>query len=204
MAAPSANKFGQVSPTTAQHVRDEFGDEMDDLLTCVLDGGQSEVGIESTIVDVSRGHVVLLRPGHITATQIADVLGSWPELPDHSAPRASGTLESHYAPHTPVVLVDGEQLNEVLQKLHEHGRRVALMQHDAEVHAQVLARISMPVNPAGFAYALYAALRAMDNANADVIVVQTPPIDEAWNGINDRLRRAAHDSSGILSRLLQD
>lgn len=204
VAAPSANKFGQVSPTTAQHVHDEFGDDIDGLLTCVLDGGQSEVGIESTIVDVSRGHVVLLRPGHITAAQIADVLGSWPALPDHSAPRASGTLESHYAPHTPVVLVDGEQLNEVLQKLHEHGSRVALMQHDAEVHIPVLARIALPANPAGFAYALYAALRAMDDVNADVIVVQTPPTDETWNGINDRLRRAAHDSSGILSRLLQD
>ncbi len=204
VAAPSANKFGQVSPTTAQHVRDEFGNDMDDLLTCVLDGGQSEVGIESTIVDVSRGHAVLLRPGHITAAQIADVLGSWPALPDQGAPRASGTLESHYAPHTPVMLVDGPQLNEILQKLHEHGRKVALMQYDAEVHSSVVAQISLPANPAGFAYALYAALRTMDNANADVIVVQTPSIDEEWNGINDRLRRAAHDSAGILSRLLQD
>lgn len=204
VAAPSANKFGQVSPTTAQHVHDEFGDDIDGLLNCVLDGGQSEVGIESTIVDVSRGHVVLLRPGHITAAQIADVLGTWPALPDHGAPRASGTLESHYAPHTPVVLVDGEYLNETLQKLQEHGRKVALMQYDAEVLTPVLERISLPANPAGFAYALYAALRAMDNANADVIVVQTPPTDETWNGINDRLRRAAHDSAGILSRLLQD
>ena len=204
VAAPSANKFGQVSPTTAQHVRDEFGYDMDDLLTCVLDGGQSEVGIESTIVDVSRGQVVLLRPGHITAAQIADVLGSWPTLPDHRAPRAPGTLESHYAPHTPVVLVDSDQLNDILQKLHDHGRRVALMQYDGQVHIPVLARISLPVTAAGFAYALYAALRTMDSAKADVIVVQTPPTDEVWNAINDRLHRAAHDSSGILSRLLQD
>jgi L-threonylcarbamoyladenylate synthase len=77
------------------------------------------------------------------------------------------------------------------------------MQYDAQVLTPVLARIALPENPAGFAYALYAALRAMDNANADVIVVQTPPTEESWNGINDRLRRAAHDSSGILSRLLQ-
>lgn len=203
VAAPSANKFGQVSPTTAQHVHDEFADDEGALLTCILDGGQSEVGIESTIVDVSRGHAVLLRPGHITAAQIADVLGSWPALPDHTAPRASGTLESHYAPHTPVVLVDAVQLNDVLQKLDARGRRVALMQYDAEVHTPIFARIALPENAAGYAYALYAALRAMDNANADVIVVQTPPVDDAWNGINDRLRRAAHDSAGILSRLLQ-
>lgn len=204
VAAPSANKFGQVSPTTAQHVHDEFGADTDGLLTCVLDGGQSEVGIESTIVDVSREHAVLLRPGHITAAQIADVLGTLPAAPDHSAPRASGTLESHYAPHTPVVLVDSAQLNEVLQKLRTHGRQVALMHYDAELHESVLASISLPANPAGFAYALYAALRAMDDENADVIVVQTPPTEESWNGINDRLRRAAHDSAGILSRLLQD
>ncbi len=204
IAAPSANKFGQVSPTTAQHVRDEFSDDTEDLLTCVLDGGQSEVGIESTIVDVSRGHAVLLRPGHITAAQIADVLGSWPALPDRNAPRASGTLESHYAPHTPVVLVDGEQLQEVLQALHAGGRQVALIQHDTEANSLAHARIALPATPAGYAYGLYAALRAMDEVNADVIVVQSPPSDDIWNGINDRLRRAAHDSAGILLRLLQD
>ena len=204
IAAPSANKFGHVSPTTAQHVRDEFAADKNGLLNCILEGGQSEVGIESTIIDLSRGHPVLLRPGHISAAQIADVLGVWPALPDQGAPRASGTLESHYAPHTPVALVDGAQLHIVLQKLQARGRRVALMQHVAEDFAAVAASVSLPVTPAAYAHDLYAALRAMDEVHADVIVVQAPPIDDAWSGVNDRLRRAAHDSSGILSRLLQD
>ncbi|MDO8304881.1 L-threonylcarbamoyladenylate synthase [Herminiimonas sp.] len=204
IAAPSANKFGHVSPTTAQHVRDEFSEDKNGLLNCILEGGQSEVGIESTIIDLSRGHPVLLRPGHISAAQIAAVLGVWPALPDQGAPRASGTLESHYAPHTPVALVDGAQLRAVLQKLQARGRRVALMQHAAEGFAAVAASVSLPATPAAYAHDLYAALRAMDQVHADVIVVQAPPIDDAWSGVNDRLRRAAHDSAGILSRLLQD
>lgn len=204
IAAPSANKFGHVSPTTAQHVRDEFSEDKNGLLNCILEGGQSEVGIESTIIDLSRGHPVLLRPGHISAAQIAAVLGVWPALPDQGAPRASGTLESHYAPHTPVALVDGAQLHAVLQKLHARGRRVALMQHVAEGFATVAASVSLPATPAAYAHDLYAALRAMDDVHADVIVVQAPPGDDAWSGVNDRLRRAAHDSAGILSRLLPD
>ncbi|MNR78034.1 Threonylcarbamoyl-AMP synthase [compost metagenome] len=203
VAAPSANKFGHVSPTTAQHVRDEFAADADSLLSCILDGGQSEVGIESTIVDMSRGHAVLLRPGHISAAQIAAVLGSAPALPDQGAPRASGTLESHYAPHTPVAMVDGEHLLAILQKLYSCGRRVALIQHAADAIPPVAANMSMPVTPTAYAHDLYAALRAMDEVHADVIVVETPPADAAWSGVNDRLRRAAHDSAGILQQLLQ-
>lgn len=204
VAAPSANKFGHVSPTTAQHVRNEFGSDADSLLTCILDGGQSEVGIESTIVDMSRGHAVLLRPGHISAEQIAAVIGYLPASPDQAAPRASGTLESHYAPLTPVVLVDGEHLLAVLQKLNLRGRRVALMQYAVDAMPPVAASISLPDTPIAYAHDLYAALRAMDDIHADVIVVQTPPADAAWSGVNDRLRRAAHDSAGILQRLLAD
>jgi len=103
IAAPSANRFGHVSPTTAQHVREEFGSSVE-----VLDGGPCEVGIESTIIDLSRGFAALLRPGHITPRQIADVLGVAPRLPDGSdatAPRASGTLKAHYAPRTPLALL---------------------------------------------------------------------------------------------------
>ncbi|WP_217619362.1 Sua5/YciO/YrdC/YwlC family protein, partial [Achromobacter sp. GbtcB20] len=102
-AAPSANKFGHVSPTLAQHVRDEFG--ADGSVAMVLDGGAAQVGIESTIVDLSRlaSHgPVLLRPGHVSAEAIAAVIDQLPSAPDAAAPRASGTLESHYAPHTPV------------------------------------------------------------------------------------------------------
>jgi len=202
IAAPSANKFGHVSPTTAQHVRDEFGADRSGLLKCILEGGQSEVGIESTIVDLSRGRAVLLRPGHISAERIAEVLGSMPAMPDAEAPRASGTLESHYAPLTPVVLVDSGELGDILRKLHAHDRRVALMHYRTSDKAAV-AHVAMKDDAAAYAHDLYAALRKMDEARADLIVVEAPPTSSAWQGVNDRLRRAAHDSRGVLNRLLE-
>jgi len=203
VAAPSANKFGHVSPTTAQHVRDEFG--ADPRLASVLDGGQSEVGIESTIVDLSRLAThgpVLLRPGHISAEAIAAVIDQLPARPDAAAPRASGTLESHYAPHTPVAMQDTATLADTLARLADAGRKVALIHYSAlpAVHAGV----QLPATPEGFAHALYSALRAMDGTGADVILVEAPPQDGAWLGVNDRLRRAAHGSSGIVHGLLHD
>ena len=153
VAAPSANKFGHVSPTTAQHVRDEFGS--DARIAAVLDGGQSEVGIESTIVDLSRLAThgpVLLRPGHISAESIAAVIDQMPARPDAAAPRASGTLESHYAPHTPVAMQDTATLAATLERLHGAGRKVALIHYSPlpSTHAEV----ALPATPAGFAHAL--------------------------------------------------
>jgi L-threonylcarbamoyladenylate synthase len=202
LAAPSANKFGHVSPTTAQHVRDEFGAEAG---IGVLDGGQSAVGIESTIVDLSRLAThgpVLLRPGHISAEAIAAVIDSLPARPDAAAPRASGTLESHYAPHTPVAMQDTATLAGTLARLASAGRKVALIHYTGmpAVHATV----RLPATPDGFAHALYAALRAMDGSGADVILVEAPPQDGAWLGVNDRLRRAAHGSSGIVHGLINN
>lgn len=201
IAAPSANKFGNVSPTTAQHVRDEFG--ADGTVAAILDGGQSQVGIESTIVDLSRLAThgpVLLRPGHISADAIAAVIDSVPAAPDAAAPRASGTLESHYAPHTPVAMQDGSELLATLAKLQAAARKVALIHYSdfPPAHAEV----RLPSSPEGFAHALYAALRAMDQAGADVILVEAPPRSGEWLGVNDRLRRAAHGSSGIVHGLL--
>jgi L-threonylcarbamoyladenylate synthase len=203
IAAPSANKFGHVSPTTAQHVRDEFGGDRNGLLTCILEGGQSDVGIESTIVDLSRGRAVLLRPGQISAERIAEVLGDMPGMPDAEAPRASGTLESHYAPRTPVALVDHAVLGDTLGRLHERGRRVALLHHRPNA-APVAAQLALAEEAGAYAHDLYAALRKMDDAHADLIVVETPPSTSAWQGVNDRLRRAAHDSAGMLNRLLDE
>ena len=201
IAAPSANKFGNVSPTTAQHVRDEFG--ADGTVAAILDGGQSQVGIESTIVDLSRLAThgpVLLRPGQISADAIAAVIDSVPAAPDAAAPRASGTLESHYAPHTPVAMQDSAELLATLGKLQAAGRKVALIHYGdfPPAHAEV----RLPSSPEGFAHALYAALRSMDQAGADVILVQAPPRGGDWLGVNDRLRRAAHGSSGIVHGLL--
>lgn len=201
VAAPSANKFGHVSPTLAEHVRHEF---TDGEVALVLDGGAAQVGIESTIVDLSRleSHgPVLLRPGHIGADEIEAVIGQRPAAPDAAAPRASGTLESHYAPRTPVVLQDASDLPATLARLAAAGRKAALIHFSGlpAAHAHIL----LPAEPAGYAHKLYAALRAMDGAGADVILAETPPQDAAWLGVNDRLRRAAHGSERTLQTLLQ-
>jgi L-threonylcarbamoyladenylate synthase len=200
VAGPSANKFGHVSPTTAQHVRDEFAQTP--LVDYVLDGGQSDVGIESTILDVSRVDthgVVLLRPGQISIDDVARVLGVVPNLPDVAAPRASGTLDAHYAPHTPVTQVAPEAVAATLAAL--SGKKIAVITRTIRVDA-VHAQFAMPQAAAAYAHDLYAALRNMDQTGADVIVVEALPQDAQWQGVNDRLRRAAHDSAGILHALI--
>jgi L-threonylcarbamoyladenylate synthase len=208
VAAPSANKFGHVSPTTAQHVLTEFELETapSGLITAVLDGGQSAVGIESTIIDLTRLETlgpVLLRPGHITVSQIKAVLGVTPVSPDAAAPRVSGSLNAHYAPNTPVVLIAAGQLDDYLQRLLDAGKRVALMGSlDSTMRPQLAAWQQLPDDPVAYAHDLYAALRSLDQASADVILVQALPDDAAWQGINDRLRRAAFDSLGIMQKLL--
>lgn len=203
LAAPSANRFGHVSPTTAAHVLDEFGHGPGSPLAAVLDGGASEVGIESTIVDLTRMDTsgpALLRPGQISAEQIARVIGTWPGVGGAGGPRVSGALASHYAPRTPVVLVAREWLASTLARL--AGRRVALIVTDAALAAG-RAHVALPAQPDGYAQGLYAALRQMDAVGAEVIVVERPPQDDAWTGINDRLRRAAHGSEEVLDRLIK-
>jgi len=202
VAAPSANKFGNVSPTTAQHVHDEFGD--DPRLAAILDGGSSQVGIESTILDMSRLAThgpVLLRPGHITAQQIADVIGAMPRQPDQAAPRASGTLESHYAPKAPVALLPTGDIEKTLAELKLRGRCAALIHYTPFVLSQP--NVALPAEPKGYAYGVYAALRAMDQQQVELILVEAPPGDDAWLGVNDRLRRAAFGSTGIIERFLK-
>lgn len=201
IAAPSANKFGHVSPTLADHVVDEF--DMDDTVAMVLDGGPSQVGIESTIVDLSRLDThgpVLLRPGHISAEAIAAVIERLPAAPDAAAPRASGTLESHYAPHTPVAMQERATLLETIEQLHAAGHKIALIHVSTMPETHAAQRL--PPRAAGFAHALYAALRALDGQGADIILVEAPPQQGEWLGVNDRLRRAAHGSTGIVHGLL--
>jgi L-threonylcarbamoyladenylate synthase len=205
VAAPSANKFGNVSPTTAQHVRDEFAGEVGEgkVIAAVLDGGNSQVGIESTILDLSRLAThgpVLLRPGHISAQQIADVIGQLPQAPDQAAPRASGTLESHYAPKAPVALLPTRDIPCTVSALAARGRRVALIHYTPIAASEP--SVALPDEPKGYAYGVYAALRAMDQEQVDLILVETPPQDGAWAGVNDRLRRAAFGSTGIIERFL--
>ena len=185
VAAPSANKFGRISPTTAAHVRVELGG----AVAAVLDGGECEVGIESTIIDLSRGRAVQLRPGQITPAQIAAVLGVEVELPDAAAPRAPGALESHYAPRTPLNMVAAAELPARLAAL--RGRKVAVLARAAapeglqEVHWQ-----EAPRAVAGYAHELYASLRRLDDLACELILVEVPPAVPEWQGVNDRLRRA--------------
>ncbi|RJX31712.1 MAG: threonylcarbamoyl-AMP synthase [Oxalobacter sp.] len=197
VAAPSANRFGHVSPTTAQHVRDEFkdGEKLDARLGMILDGGQSEVGIESTILDLSRWEkkgAVLLRPGHISVERIAEVIGVMPCAPDIAAPRASGTLESHYAPRTPVVLVSSSELATNMKQWVAAGKRIALIHYTAVGDTGAIVHRALPAVADGYAHHLYASLRALDGVGADLIAVELPPQNAAWHGVNDRLRRAAH------------
>lgn len=207
VAAPSANKFGHVSPTTSAHVTEEFPDEIQSgMIAAVLDGGQSDVGIESTIVDMSRLAThgpVLLRPGHITAAQLEQVLGVPIAAPDQTAPRASGTLEAHYAPNTPVVLVDEEKLDATIAQLLAAGKRVAVMAYHAHSTTPGLqAWRQLNDNPVAYAHDLYADLRELDHVEADIILVEALPAGREWQGVRDRLRRAAFDSQGVLQRLL--
>lgn len=192
VAAPSANRFGHVSPTTAQHVRDEFGDTIH-----VLDGGSSDVGIESTIIDLSRGFPALLRPGHVTPQDIADVLGEMPRLPDGtdaSAPRASGTLKAHYAPRTPLALLPFDVLEPMLAA-RAPDERVALVARASRAgrwaEADGVHFVAAPEDPHLYARDLYGLLRALDRANVSRILIEKLPDTIEWIAVNDRLGRAA-------------
>lgn len=193
VAAPSANRFGHVSPTTAQHVRDEFG-----AAVHVLDGGACDVGIESTILDLSRGFPALLRPGHVTPHDIARVLGEAPRLPDGSdatAPRASGTLKAHYAPRTPLALLPFEALEPLLAAARDAGESVALVARASRAGAWAQAAgvhfVAAPEEPQEYARELYGLLRALDRANVSRILIEKLPETIEWIAVNDRLGRAA-------------
>lgn len=183
LAAPSANRFGRVSPTLAAHVVDEF-----DQGLLVLDGGPCEVGIESTIVDCSRGRPVLLRPGVLTPAQIEAAAGTSLHAPDAQAPRASGTLAAHYAPRAVVRLMTTEALRAALA-----GRRpagLAVYSRSALDLGETPGRV-MPGQARAAARQLFAVLRELDAAGAAEIWVESPPAEPAWDGVRDRLTRAA-------------
>ena len=190
VAAPSANRFGRVSPTTARHVQDELGA---DLL--VLDGGPCAVGIESTIVDCTRGVPVLLRPGAITRAQIAAACGLQPlskeDLPAHT-PRASGTLEAHYAPAAKVRLMDARALQTALDLLGADAAHIAVYARSAlHTRSSRLVMRRMPDDAAAAAQQLFAVLRGFDDQAVKLIWIETPPATPEWEGVRDRLQRAA-------------
>ena len=190
LSAPSANQFGRVSPTCARHVQGEFGDAL-----LILDGGTCDVGIESTIVDCTRGAPVLLRPGQITRTQIEQACGQALQQQAalaQPAPKASGTLESHYAPRARVRLMDAAAIHQRLQALGVHAGNLGIWSRDAlpDTGAGVLWR-QQSAQAATAAHDLFAVLRDLDARGVQQIWVETPPDTPDWEGVRDRLQRAA-------------
>ncbi|HEY4137043.1 MAG TPA: L-threonylcarbamoyladenylate synthase, partial [Casimicrobiaceae bacterium] len=177
IAAPSANRFGHVSATTAAHVAADLGSAP----AMILDGGACEVGIESTIVAFRDGAALLLRPGAISVAELAHVLGRSPQPADGTAPRVSGSLAAHYSPRTPASLLPVDELRAELAHLLERDERVAVLARTIERpddfdgvwiagHRDVIE----------YARDLYANLRSLDAANADAILIEAPPDDAAW------------------------
>jgi L-threonylcarbamoyladenylate synthase len=187
VAAPSANRFGRISPTTARHVADDLGD----AVALILDGGPCAVGIESTIVAFVDDAPVLLRPGGIAVADLEHALGRSLATRDGRAPRAPGTLPAHYAPRTPAVLVAPAALLAELAQLGERDEDVAVLARTVERPTDFEdAWIRAPAEAAAYAHDLYANLRTLDAANADVILVESVPPDDAWLAVRDRLARA--------------
>jgi L-threonylcarbamoyladenylate synthase len=192
IAAPSANSFGRISPTTAAHVRADLGEAPQGKVDCILDGGPCPVGIESTIVDFTGVTPRLLRPGSITRAQLEGVLGV--PVPDagSSAPRASGRLDSHYAPRTPLVLVPMAGLAAAINA--RRGERLGVLAPaDALLDAspQAVLRLIAPSSAEDYARRLYAMLHELDASGASTLLVVQPPQGPDWDGVHDRLRRAA-------------
>ena len=187
VAAPSANRFGRISPTQAQHVVDEFGEAL-----LVLDGGECEVGIESSIVDCSGAVPALLRPGQIPRERIEAAAGMRLAEPTAGSPRASGTLEAHYAPRAKLRLMPAAMLNTALQMLGDSPLRLAVYSRTVTLpHGSRLQRRAMPDDPDRAAHELFATLRELDAHGLDLIWVEEPPGGSSWEGVRDRLARAA-------------
>jgi len=183
VAAPSANKFGRISPTSARHVREDLGHEVD----MILDGGPCGIGIESTIVDLSRDRPVLLRPGYVGVSEIAAVLGSAPEPADWDAPRAPGTQESHYAPRSPLRLIAAARWEDNLAGV---SLQRAVLSFRARPAGEYALWMTADADPGVFARDLYSNLRVLDACGCDEIWVEEPPARTEWVAVLDRLRRA--------------
>jgi len=178
VAAPSANLFGNISSTTAAHVNEELKVDL------VLDGGASEVGIESTILDLSGGEAVLLRPGGISKAQLEKILKIKEKQPD--SPRHSGGLERHYAPKTPALLVPPHALDAEIAQREDAVAVLAFSRPDERVDYW----IRMPREPRAYAQRLYAALRELDGTGCATILIEAPPETAEWAAVRDRLSRA--------------
>ncbi|WP_437925506.1 L-threonylcarbamoyladenylate synthase [Sorangium sp. So ce291] len=190
IAAPSANRSTAISPTTAEHVEKSLGGRID----AIVDGGTTAVGIESTIVDVTRSPARLLRPGHVAAETIAALVplqtsAGLITAPGERAP-SPGTHARHYAPRARVALVPGEAVRDEVERAARAGARAGAIERGARTAAGPHAEL-LPADPAGYAAALYAALHRLEDAACDVIVIAAVPEDPAWDAVRDRLARAS-------------
>ena len=196
LAAPSANSFGRVSPTTAQHVIDDLGVKPRGKVDLVVDGGACPVGIESTIVDVCSNPPTLLRPGAVTRDQLQHALGRRVADARAQSPRTSGRLEKHYAPHTPLTVMQVDELSALVSK--PGGARLALLaplnllQH---CRADVALAIAAAERADEYARLLYSSLHRLDASGAQRLIVAAPPGGSPWEAIHDRLRRAQAGSA---------
>ena len=191
VAAPSANRFGRVSPTTAGHVQQELGDNVD----LILEGGDCRVGLESTILDLTGERPAILRPGGISAEQLSEALGETVGLcaATDKQIRAPGMLKSHYAPNSPLQLVSLPELPDVISIHVKTGTSVAVMTCFARQNFDLpgCRVIRMPTDPTGYGRTLYSTLRMLDESAPGLILAEAPPDSPPWLAVNDRLCRAA-------------
>jgi L-threonylcarbamoyladenylate synthase len=188
IAAPSANRYGRISPTRAEHVREEFGAEV----RVVLDGGDCKLGLESTIVACLDGQVQLLRPGSVTLSQLEQVVGEVQTQISAQTPRVPGSAAAHYAPLTPLSVISSDQLEQQVALLTDAGVRVGVLaQHPPLGTYRLTTWINGGARPENYAHDLYAHLRTLDKAGCARILVQEVPGDERWDAAYDRLHRAA-------------
>ena len=198
VAAPSANRFGRISPTSAEDVKAEFGNE----LGMILDGGACQVGIESTIIDVSGPIPRILRPGMILIESIYVALYELglkvPDANRDDTPRVPGSMPAHYSPSTPLKLFPSTNLIQAVEKLEREGQEVAVLSFQS---APMLQKRWLTASrfPTHYAHSLYKNLRKLDSFGSDLIIIEQPPLESDWDGINDRLQRASgrgSDSTG--------
>jgi L-threonylcarbamoyladenylate synthase len=203
IAAPSANRYGKLSPTRAEHVREELGD----AVKVILDGGECQIGLESTIVSFEGQNVRLLRPGGVTAAQIRQVVGELLIGANLESPRVPGGTPSHYAPTTPMAIVPAGEIDAHAAALSEGGRRVAVLAQRLPLKAhKYVTWINAGRRPEQYGHDLYANLRTLDKAGCQQILVQDVPEGEPWDAIRDRMLRAAtsvseSDDSGAMAVL---
>jgi len=204
IAAPSANRYGRLSPTRAEHVREELGD----AVRVILDGGECQIGLESTIVGFEGGTVRLLRPGSVTAAQIRSVVGELAVGAERDSPRVPGSAPRHYAPATPMSIVPAGEIDAQADVLSAGGRRIAVLAQRLPLRAhKYVTWINAGRRPENYGHDLYNNLRTLDKAGCQRILVQAVPDGERWDAIRDRLLRAAttvsdsDDGSGTMAVL---